>query len=280
MNKLLRVSVAVVLLLGMAGGFAGCGLKSYEGFRYSPRDEGVVIRSYKEQSGRTVLTIPDTIDGRPVIGVENFGAFNTSGVKTVVIGKHVRDIGIWAFTNNSGLTEFRVDEENAQFSAVDGVLFSKDMKTLLYYPSKKGVTVDRGGRVTAKASYTVPDGVEILRSKAFYKCDNLETVVLPATVTRIEEGAFHKATALREITLPPNLEYIGKDAFAFCSNLTAMTVPARVTYIGEYAFFSCTGIQRLTMLCDKDAVTLGNRWYPTNNGMEIKELVIEWNAAS
>jgi hypothetical protein len=45
----------------------------------------------------------------------------------------------WAFTNNSGLTEFRVDEENAQFSAVDGVLFSKDMKTLLYYPSKKGV---------------------------------------------------------------------------------------------------------------------------------------------
>ncbi len=95
-------------------------------------------------------------------------------------------------------------------------------------------------------------------------------MVLPATVTRIEEGAFHKATALREITLPPNLEHIGKDAFAFCSNLTAMTVPARVTYIGEYAFFSCTGIQRLTMLCDKDAVTLGNRWYPTNNGMEIR----------
>ncbi len=88
MNKLLRVSVAVVLLLGMAGGFAGCGLKSYEGFRYSPRDEGVVIRSYKEQSGRTVLEIPDEIEGRPVVRVENFGAFNTSSVKTIVIGKN------------------------------------------------------------------------------------------------------------------------------------------------------------------------------------------------
>lgn len=257
-------------------GFSGCSLKSYEGMRYTVKDGGVIIRTYKDKTTVTVLEIPDEIDGMPVVKVENFGAFNASSLVTIRIGRNVREIGTWAFTNDSSLKEFTVDPNNQYFIAVDGVLFSRDMKTLVYYPIKKGVTVDKDGKVTAKARYAVPEGVQTIRSKAFYKCDNLETVLLPDTLLTIEEKAFHRASSLRSVILPGSLQTIGKDAFAFCSSLTEITIPKTVSVIGDYAFYSCASLKTVTMLGTQDTVTLGKRWYPTDTGREMDDLTILW----
>jgi len=279
-SKLVKTSLAAVILIIFASGLSGCNLKTYEGFRYSVENDTVIIRTYKDKSTVKSLVIPDEIDGLPVVKVADFGAFNATSLLSITIGKNVREIGGWAFTNNTSLKEFIVDPGNEYFVAVDGVLFSKELKTLIYYPIKKGVTVDKDGKVTGKASYTVPAGVETIRTKAFYKCGDLETVVLPDGLVTIEEKAFHKATALKNIKLPASLTTIGKDAFAFCETMTEITIPANVTQIGDYAFFSCTGLKKVTMLCRQDAVTLGKRWYPTKNGMEMDDLKIIWAADS
>lgn len=277
MSKIIKTTLLVLVLIILTTGFTGCSLKTYNGFRYSVLDDTVIIRTYKDKSTVKDLVIPDEIDGLPVVKVANFGAFNATSLISIRIGKNVHEIGGWAFTNNTTLKEFIVDPGNEYFAAVDGVLFSKDRKTLIYYPIKKGVTVDKDGKVTGKAGYTVPAGVKTIRTKAFYKCGDLETVVLPEGLVAIEEKAFHKATALKNIQLPASLSSIGKDAFAFCEAMTEITIPANVTQIGDYAFFSCTGLKQVTMLCKKDAVTLGNRWYPTKNGMEMDDLTITWS---
>jgi len=274
-SKIGKTALLALLLLILMTGLSGCSLKTYDGFRYTVEDNTIIIRTYKDKSTVKDLVIPDEIDGMPVVKVANFGAFNATSLLSITIGKNVREIGGWAFTNNTSLKEYIVDPGNEHFTVVDGVLFSKDMKTLIYYPIKKGVTVDADGKVTGKASYTVPAGVEIIRTKAFYKCGDLEAVVLPAGLVTIEEKAFHKATALKNIELPASLTSIGKDAFAFCEGMTQITIPANVTQIGDYAFFSCTGLKQVTMLCKQNAVTLGNRWYPTKNGMEM-DLTITW----
>ncbi len=276
MNKKGQSIALLILAVLIISGFSGCSLRTYENMRYTVKDNTVIIRTYKDKTTVTTLEIPDEIGGMPVVKVENFGAFNAPSLKTIKIGKNVREIGPWAFTNNTSLQDYIVDPGNEHFTAVEGVLFSKDMKTLVYYPIKKGVTTDKDGKITGNASYTVPAGVETIRTKAFYKCGNLEMVMLPASLVSIEERAFSRAGALKALKLPDSLQFIGKDAFAFCTGLTEMTVPKTVNRIDEYAFYSCTSIKKMTMLCKEENMTLGNKWFPSKNGLEMDDLIITW----
>ena len=50
-----------------------------------------------------------------------------------------------------------VDKDNPKYMSEDGILFSKDKKTILYYPRQKNI----GG------SYTIPETVEKIAEHAF-----------------------------------------------------------------------------------------------------------------
>ena len=96
------------------------------------------------------------------------------------------------------MMEFWIDDVNESFKTVDGVLYTKDGKTLLAYPA--GVDA---------YSFTVPEGV-----------------------TDIAEGAFSGARKLVSITVSKDVATIGTAAFAECAklvevkNLSAMNITA------------------------------------------------------
>ena len=94
------------------------------------------------------------------------------------------------------------------------------------------------------SSVTITDNK--VPENAFKDCSNIESVLLPSTVTAIEKNAFNNCTGLNSITLPENLTTIGGFAFASCSRLTNMTVPDSVTSIG-YNIFKESGIETLTL---------------------------------
>ena len=179
-------------------------------------------------------------------------------------------------TNNQGLTEFVVDEENEYFCSVDGVLFSKDMKKIIYYPPAKDIEFNKLGEAQNTTQYDIPDGVEIIGTKAFYKCYYIENISIPESVKSIEEKAFHRTSALTELTLSNNLEFIGKDAFAYCDKLEIVTIPKSVKEIDEYAFFNCSNMKKLVMIPKEENMVLQDNWYPTSNGKQIKECQIVW----
>ena len=58
-------------------------------------------------------------------------------LRSVHFPSTVEQITGGAFLSNTGLEEFTVDGENKTFAAVDGVLYSKDMKTLVAVPNAK-----------------------------------------------------------------------------------------------------------------------------------------------
>lgn len=258
--------------------FAGCSaLSSGPNIEYEVNENGTVsVVKYTDSTEITEIVIPDEYEGKPVTNIENFSLFNAESLKKITIGKNVSEIGEWAFTNNQALQEFAVDEDNEYFTAVDGVLYTKDMKTLLFYPSAKNIEFDKFGAALNTSTYKIPDGVETIRSKAFYKCYYVENIDIPESVTVIEEKAFHRCNALKDLVLPSNLKYIGKDAFAYCALLENITIPEKVEEIGEYAFFNCSGMKSITMLCDKDKVILHDNWEPTASGREIKDCEITW----
>jgi hypothetical protein len=83
----------------------------------------------------------------------------------------VESIGGSAFYNCTSLTSITVDADNSNYSSVDGVLFNKLQTSLVQHPA--GILDD---------SYTIPDSVTSIGSRAFYYCTSLTSVTLPATL--------------------------------------------------------------------------------------------------
>ena len=87
----------------------------------------------------TAVTFPDTISE-----ISPY-AFAFSGLKSVIVPDGITYLDGTTFMGCKSLENFSVGKGNPSFVAVDGILFSKDMQTLISYPA---------GRA---GSYTVPD---------------------------------------------------------------------------------------------------------------------------
>lgn len=283
MRRKTAVILALVILIGVL--FSGCGEEIGLGSEllvYEKGETSCTVTEFSNKSGITEFEIPDEYEGFPVTEIADFAGCNLENAEVIKIGKNVSKIGSWAFENNQKLKRFDVSPENEYYCSVDGVLFTKDMKQLLFYPLAKGVTEvektasDGKTQKVKESTYTVPDGVEIIATKAFYKCSVISEIVLPDSVTEIREKAFFKCSAMENFSLPENVTLIEKDAFGYCSSLKEITIPKGVTAIGDYAFFNCTSLTTVNMKCSQDSVSLGKDWQPTNNGLKIDALNINW----
>lgn len=278
---MMKKSFLVVVFLVITLLFSSCselGIVSESvSIDYTIENGEATVSKVPDNSTMKIIDIPDEYDGMPVTKIADFAAVNLENVTQINIGKNVKDISSWAFENSRYITAFEVNEENPYFCDIDGVLFTKDMKTLLFYPPARGIEIRKAddGTEYKAITYAIPESVEVIRTKAFYKCYEMTELTIPSGVTTIEEKAFFRC-GLKDITLPVNLKTIGKDAFAYCSSLNELEIPASVTEIGDYAFYNCTGLLKLVMNGQESDMTLGKKWYPTNNGLDIDNLVVEW----
>lgn len=163
-------------------------------------------------------------NGPATIGIYAFEY--AKALETISIPQSVTTIGKGAFYGIKTMRAFTVDENNPNFASVDGVLYTKDMKTLLYYPAAKDTT-----------TFTVPASVTTIAEGAFLNATKLQTIVLPNGITAIERRAFMNCTALESINIPSGLTSIGSSAFRGCSKLSAnnITVSEDIT-LGENPF--------------------------------------------
>lgn len=279
-----RILTFLLLISVLCFSFASCGnadlsfLAGNTDITYEISDGEATVTAVPNKSIVTEIIIPDEYEGVPVTGIADFAAVNLEYVTRVTIGKNVKEISDWAFGNSKKITAFEVDGENPYICDVDGVIFTKDMKVLLFYPPSGGAEIskDKDGNEIKTISYTVPEGVEVIRSKAFYKCYELTEITFPSTLKTIEEKAFFRCNLLT-LDLPEGLELIGKDAFAFNSSVERVVIPESVKQIDEYAFFSCIGVTQVTVKGKESEMTLGKKWYPTDNGIERGDsLTIIW----
>ncbi len=153
-----------------------------------------------------VYKIPNTVTS---IGSEAF--YQNITLSAIDIPSSVTSIEGYAFTGCSNLTEFTVGASNPNFTAVNGVLFNKDLSSLLSYPAGKS------------GAYTIP-----------------------STTTSLGIGAFSSCAKLTGITIPVSISSIGDNAFYQCSGFTSINIPSTVTSIGNAAFSGCTALKSIT----------------------------------
>ena len=92
-------------------------------------------------------------------------------------------------------------------------------------------------------SVVIPDTVTVIQEGAFYGCSSLVSISIPDNgVTEIERTAFSNCSALESIDLPSSLININEYAFSACKSLKSIAIPEGVTTIGQYAFGYCDSL--------------------------------------
>ena len=179
------------------GAFAECGtLSSISVDAANPNyssEDGVLFNKSKTTliqcpGGKAgSYTIPSSVT---TIGEDAF--YQCRGLTSVTVPASVRIIGNWAFEECSGLASIAVDAGNPGYSSLDGVLFNKLKTMLLRYPSGKGGT------------YTLPASITRIGDGAFYQCGGLPSVTISASVSSIGEGAFYECGGLTSAAFAGN----------------------------------------------------------------------------
>lgn len=76
---------------------------------------------------------------------------------------------------------------------------------------------------------------------------NLTEIVLPSSIEKIDEDAFHGCDRLVSINLPERVNYLGKRCFINCSSLSSIDLPSNITYIGSNCFERCYKLSRISI---------------------------------
>ncbi len=132
------------------------------------------------------------------------------------------DSGFYGCDN---LMWMEVNENNQNYTSIDGVLIQKEGMVLLKYPSGREDT-----------NYTIPDEVNAIGDHAFHLSYYLTKITIPHSVTSIVECAFRDCNGLTNVDIPDSVISIGYNAFSSCYSLRSVTIPHSVDNIGSDAF--------------------------------------------
>ena len=181
--------------------------------------------TFYECSSLKDITIPLGVSS---IGYKVFSECRS--LTNITLSASVISVDATAFEKCGSLKAITVSADNPAYSAVDGVLFSKNRRTLVLCPA---------GRA---GNYAVSDTVTNIAYNAFYGCSNLTGVTIGNAVTAIGDVAFSECAGLKHVIIPDHVTDIGVNAFGFCDRLTGVTVGRGVTNIGSYAFSYCKSL--------------------------------------
>ena len=207
-------------------------------------------------------------EGVTSIGKHAF--FYCSALESVTIPNHVALIGDNPFYGCEKLSNISVSVENPYLEVIDGVLFSKQDKRLVWFPA-----------MSSDNRYFVPEGTKIIGADAFYSSivmflavpDSVETIGnVPLSsrqghisidisdenpyLEKVDGVLFDKqhkkligssVLLSGKYTIPEGTETIGDNAFEFCDGLTSVEIPDSVTSIGNEAFFGCRSLESINI---------------------------------
>ena len=167
----------------------------------TPRPEGVVI-------------CPESIDGHVIKDIAA-GLFSDKTTRIVLPAKLERisdNYFGWTmpggiFRGCTSLASIEIAASNPAFASKNGVLYSKDMKTLIAYPKTR------------------------------------DDIKLDTKTVRVEGGAFDSCS-FKAAKLPDTIESTGFSAFGFCPKLEVIDFPKRFKHCGVFTVENCPNLRR------------------------------------
>ena len=216
------------------------------------------------------IIIPEEYDGKPVTRIESLGTENllygfiddgNIDLECLEIPRTIEYIDHSAINACSMLESIEVDENNSFFKDIDGVLYTKDETTLIFYP-----------KVRTDTSYEIPNNVNIIAEYAFFGCSSLVDISIGDNVTKIGIGAFYdtgyyndstnwendvlylndylldvRNTASGEYVIKEGTTVIASGAFEYCGKITSIVIPDTITIIDDDTFSDCSSLTNIVI---------------------------------
>lgn len=184
------------------------------------------------------VVLPNTLTN---LGGDTF--YNCQKLEKITIPKNVNLMGNNPF---AGCPLIKVNNESPFFVFENGILYSKDKKTLIYCSIKGDST-----------ELLVPDSVEVIGKHAFYLCDRFRKITLPKSLKKMENNPFSGCSKLELINHSDS--YFIKDDVIYNGYKTAvigslskiksnhLEIMDGVESINRNSFWNCKGIKEIVL---------------------------------
>lgn len=125
----------------------------------------------------------------PGVQIIESNPFDDTKISSLALPKTLKSFNSSLFRYMSNLTSITIEEGNDTYKSVDGVLYDKNITKIVGYPAKKG------------GNYTIPASITIVNSGSFPNGVSIEELIVPATVTKIENNAFGYSPQIKKLTI-------------------------------------------------------------------------------
>lgn len=221
------------------------------------------------------VVLPDTL-----VNISGDTFYNSANLRKVNIPKNVKAMGNNPF---AGCPKVKVINDSPNFNMVDGVLYNKDLTRLIYYPISN-----------RNREYRIVEGCKIIGKHSFYLCDNLEKVVIPSSIIKLENNPFSGCSKLNLINnssyyhicddviynrdysevigclnsidtdclVLKDVKRICRNSFWNCKGIRKIILPNTLESIGYNPFVSCSNIEFISN--SKNYIVYNNALYLAN----------------
>lgn len=245
-------------------------------YTYALSGDSVRITGYTGSA--TNLTIPSTLAGKTVTGIDDYAFKHRNTLTSVTIPSSVTYMGGYVFDS------------------------CKNLKSVTFSNGITEIGCGAFSGCSALTSVNLPDSVTTIDGYAFYRCTSLKSITIPSKVSSMGSCTFYGCSSLTEIKIPRNVTFIGSASFSCCSSLKsidvddgntkysssngvlfckAMTeivaypggksgsyvIPSGVISIGKYAFAGCYNLTDVSIHNNVSAI--GNYAFLGCNGLTI-----------
>ena len=243
-RKLAVLQAACILVTGGAAAFpvspvpamtvtaADYEEETYGDFTIHKYETYVEIAKYNGTD--TEITVPDMIDGLPVLSIGDsafvvsswFGESITKKITSIKLPKTLLNIGYGVFRGCKSMESIEIPDSVTEMGAC---LFEDCI---------------------ALRSVKLPKKLKVINYRTFCNCQSLETVAIPKSVTTIRNDVFRDCAALTSISFPENCG-LSPDMFINCTSLKDVIIPegCKLTTVSgaEYFFSGCKNLETVKL---------------------------------
>ena len=206
--------------------------------------------AFAECEGLTSITLPNSVTQ---IGWNAFTG--CTALTHVTLSENIVHVGAYAFYDCISLAEFDFSDNLMYLApyALHHTAWHNNLPDGPIYVGK--VLYSYKGKMKKNTTLVIEDGTIAMTERALEFQTNLETAVIPSTITEIPDNAFYECTSLKTIYLAEGLQSIGASAFINTA-LDSIVLPSTLKRIGSFAFYHSCKLQDINI---PDAVTeMGN----------------------
>ncbi len=207
------------------------------------------VGGFNSCTNLTGLVFPDSLEE-----IKSFAFCDCKKITSIRIPASVKILDGSCFAG-CNIERYEIDENNPYFISVDGVVYTKDLTTLVAFPSayphknysilEKTKTIgDSAFMYSQIESIILSDGLVAIKDRAF-NGSSICCIEMPDSVKEVGKLSFECCFQLEHIRLSNSLAILPRQLFSSCPKLKVLDVPPNIKSVSYSALALCEGLERL-----------------------------------